>query len=94
MGKDNKLEQNHSWVPLNISALEADLAFFEAKLAMLGEEPGSYYKDAQLRVYRELSVAIQAHVVRLKGQARKKKPDKQSSKASERNLSGEGATEE
>jgi len=55
--------------------LEADLAFFEAKLAMLEGEPGSYYKEAQLRVYQELHAALKGHIVRLQGQqAAKGKP--------------------
>lgn len=64
-------KNDDNWVPMNISVLEADLAFFEAKLAMLEGEPGSHYKDAQRRVYRELSLALQGHLIRLRGKAKR-----------------------
>ena len=39
---------------IRISALEADVAYFDARLALLTEPPSSCYQDAQIRAYREL----------------------------------------
>ena len=39
---------------LNISVLEADVAYFDARLAMLDGSPDSFHQEAQIRVYSEL----------------------------------------
>jgi predicted component of type VI protein secretion system len=42
------------------SAIEADLAYFEARLALIGEQPASVYQQAQARTFELLSRQLQA----------------------------------
>ena len=53
------------WNQLSISQLEADIAYFEARLALLEAEPKSYYQLAQTHAYRELEKVLNAVLNRL-----------------------------
>ncbi len=53
------------WNQLSISQLEADIAYFEARLALLEAEPRSYYQLAQTHAYRELERVLNAILDRL-----------------------------
>lgn len=53
------------WTQLSISQLEADIAYFEARLALLEAEPKSYYQAAQTNAYRELERELKAILDRL-----------------------------
>lgn len=53
------------WNQLSISILEADIAYFEARLALLDGEPKSYYQTAQTRAYRELERVLNIMLNRL-----------------------------
>ncbi len=48
-----------------ISALEADVAYFDARLALLTGPPSSCYQDAQIRAYRELITILSEMLSRL-----------------------------
>ncbi|MCU7816608.1 MAG: fumarate hydratase [Candidatus Thiodiazotropha sp. (ex Rostrolucina anterorostrata)] len=63
--QNNKLRVN-----LNPISLEADLAYFGARLELVGE-PQTSYQLAQLKVYKALEVALHENLKRL----RKKEPD-------------------
>ena len=39
-----------------LSELEADLAFFEARLSLAGEAPDTAYQRAQIKTYRTLGL--------------------------------------
>ncbi len=39
---------------LSVSALEADIAYFDARLSLLTEEPLTRYQRAQLKTYKTL----------------------------------------
>ncbi|MET0024358.1 MAG: fumarate hydratase [Sedimenticola sp.] len=75
MGQKKSLkDENKSWVPpLSISALEADIAYFDARLALLNDQPKTYYEDAQLRACQELVVTLTEHLERLRAISRKGK---------------------
>ena len=62
MGKGKK-----SRMRLQISALEADIAYFDARLALLGGVPGSFYQEAQIKAYRELERVLQGRLQRMCG---------------------------
>jgi len=47
-------QEKEQWVKLSVSALEADVAYFDARLALLAGKPSSCHQDAQIRVYQEL----------------------------------------
>ena len=49
---------------LRVSALEADLAYFEARLELLGE-PISSHQKAQKRVYEALEVSLKKAISQL-----------------------------
>lgn len=63
MRKESKKDK--LWTQLNISQLEADIAYFEARLALLEAEPRSYYQTAQTHAYRELEMVLKAILDRL-----------------------------
>jgi len=42
------------------SAIEADLAYFEARLALIATQPDSVYQQAQARTFELLSRQLQA----------------------------------
>ena len=45
-----------------LSAMEADLAYFAARLTLVGETPASAYQRAQLKVFRTLMTLSTAAV--------------------------------
>ncbi|MGD9170418.1 MAG: fumarate hydratase [Candidatus Thiodiazotropha sp.] len=56
----NKLRVN-----LNPISLEADLAYFGARLELVGQ-PETQYQVAQLKVYRALEAALEENLKRLR----------------------------
>jgi hypothetical protein len=52
------------------SAIEADLAYFDARLTLIGDRPATGYQEAQLRAFQLLSRQLQALLAR----ARQGKP--------------------
>ncbi|WP_428603398.1 hypothetical protein [Sedimenticola sp.] len=65
-------KQKKKWVRLTVSSLEADVAYFDARLALLNNKKSSYYQLAQLRAYTELGRVLSEILARL--QARPKQP--------------------
>jgi hypothetical protein len=53
-------------VNLNPIALEADIAYFNARLELVGP-PATYYQLAQVKVYRALAQALEGTLARLRG---------------------------
>ncbi|TVO75266.1 hypothetical protein [Sedimenticola selenatireducens] len=47
-------KEKKKWARLSVSSLEADVAYFDARLAMLDQKKSSYYQLAQHRAYTEL----------------------------------------
>ena len=43
---------------LDVSSLEADVAFFEARLSLAGESPDTFYQIAQIKTYQTLGKLI------------------------------------
>jgi hypothetical protein len=52
-------------VDLNTTSLEADVAYFGARLELVGE-PQTRYQAAQLKVYKALEEALHENLNRLK----------------------------
>lgn len=65
-------KEKKKWARLSVSSLEADVAYFDARLAMLGQKKSSYYQLAQYRAYTELEKVLSDILGRL--QARPVKP--------------------
>ncbi len=63
---------NGDWERPSISALEADVAYFNARLALLSKVPESPYQEAQLRAYKRLEEVLQENLARLKGNKKKR----------------------
>ncbi len=65
MGKkgDDKVDQ---WAKPSVSGLEADIAYFDARLALLEDEPVTSYQQAQKLTYRLLETALEYNLVRLR----------------------------
>ncbi|MES9992991.1 MAG: fumarate hydratase [Candidatus Thiodiazotropha sp.] len=58
-------ESNKLRVNLNPISLEADLAYFGARLELVGE-PETSYQAAQLKVYKALEAALEENLKRLR----------------------------
>ena len=43
---------------IDVSSLEADMAFFEARLSLAGESPNTVYQIAQIKTYKTLGRLI------------------------------------
>lgn len=69
---DNR--QNNRWVRLTVSSLEADVAYFDARLALLNGKKSSYYQLAQLRAYTELERVLSELLVRLRARPGRGQP--------------------
>ncbi len=52
---------------LTIGVLEADVAYFDARLALLEGEPGSHYQYAQIEIYGELESVLAGMLEKLHG---------------------------
>lgn len=60
-------------MPLTSSRLEADIAYFEARLSMLGEKPVTAHQHAQQRAYKALELILNSTLDRLTEQQRKRR---------------------
>jgi hypothetical protein len=72
-------DSNKLRVNLNPISLEADLAYFGARLELVGE-PETHYQVAQLKVYKALEAALEENLKRLrknesKARAKRKQKD-------------------
>jgi hypothetical protein len=52
---------------LSLHELEADVAYFDARLALLAGRSGSRYQEAQVMVYGELEKVLSGMLNRLRG---------------------------
>ncbi|WP_275096757.1 hypothetical protein [Sedimenticola hydrogenitrophicus] len=64
--QESEKKQKKKWVQLTVSSLEADVAYFDARLALLNEKKTSYYQLAQLRAYTELERVLSEVLARLR----------------------------
>jgi len=51
---------------LDVSSLEADMAFFEARLSLAGEAPDTAYQRAQIKTYRILGAVLGRRLERMR----------------------------
>jgi hypothetical protein len=56
---------------VDVCSLEADMAFFEARLSLAGEAPDTVYQRAQIKTYRTLGVLLGETLKNLKPPRRK-----------------------
>ena len=43
---------------IDVCSLEADMAFFEARLCLAGEQPDTAYQRAQIKTYETLGILL------------------------------------
>ena len=51
-----------------ISDIEADVAYFDARISMLGQDPDTPYQKAQLKTYKILEELLQTSLARKKSE--------------------------
>ena len=75
MADDSKKKPKRTgWVPLSNSKLEADVAYFEARLSMLSDKPATSHQHAQFVAYTALENILSETLQRLtEQQSRRKK---------------------
>ena len=52
---------------ISVSELEADIAYFDARLSLFGSGPESSYQHAQIKAYRALGSLLSSRLSRLGG---------------------------
>lgn len=57
-------KDQRSWVCLHLPSLEADLAYFEARLILIGK-PETQYQHAQQKIYETLEKSMREMIDRL-----------------------------
>ncbi len=67
MSKAAPTEPTHFWRNLSISSLEADIAYFEARVELVGK-PETYHQEAQIKTYQALDIAMRETLARLRGE--------------------------
>lgn len=63
---DSTVSKPAVWKDLDIPALEADVAYFEARLSLVNNHPSSLYQRAQLRAYSALEDTLNGTLSTLK----------------------------
>ncbi len=63
------VEQEDKWARPSVSGLEADIAYFDARLSLLEEEPMTAYQKAQMHTYKTLESALIQSLVRLRNRS-------------------------
>lgn len=56
------------WSNLSVSALEADIAYFEARLELVGE-PETIHQNAQMKTYQALEKTMIETLAKLRGES-------------------------
>lgn len=57
------------WRSPTLARVEADIAYFEARLSLFKDGPASCYREAELKMYRELEVLLTTRVLKLSRQS-------------------------
>jgi hypothetical protein len=65
MEKDDSEKKKEQTAP-SVSELEADVAYFDARLSMLGQ-PSTQYQKAQVKAYQVLEGMLVQSLVRVRG---------------------------
>jgi hypothetical protein len=58
---------------IDVCSLEADMAFFEARLCLAGEQPDTVYQRAQIKTYQTLGLLLGDQLKSLRAFAAKSK---------------------
>ena len=67
MSKAAPIEPTTFWRNLSISSLEADIAYFEARVELVGK-PETCHQEAQIKTYQALDMAMRETLARLRGE--------------------------
>jgi len=70
MAQGDPVSEKKEWGRLSASSLEADIAYFDARLALLDSQATSSYKRAEVLAYRELGKIMTDILTKLRGQPR------------------------
>jgi hypothetical protein len=72
MAKGGDKKKGDEWAKPSVSGLEADIAYFDARLALLDENPATSYQQAQKLTYTLLETTLGYSLVRLRNMPGKK----------------------
>ena len=67
MKESSNTLHRHKGMRLSVSVLELDVEYFDARLALLEGEPGSYYQDAPVEIYGALESVLAGMLKKLHG---------------------------
>jgi len=66
---------------VDLSTLEADMAFFEARLSLAGDDPDTSYQLAQIKTYQTLGLLFGDTLNKLKPKRRNAAADERSGRS-------------
>ncbi len=67
MSDPDKTDEN--WPKVSVSALEADIAYFDARLSMLARDTSTIHQEAQTRAYQALESTLIGMLLKLRMQS-------------------------
>jgi hypothetical protein len=82
MSDSDDKKDSKQWPKATVSGLEADIAYFDARLSMLDEQATTTHQDAQSKAYKSLESTLIGMLVKMRMQPdnspkpkKKKEPD-------------------
>jgi 5-bromo-4-chloroindolyl phosphate hydrolysis protein len=79
--KEEKSDKGEDWTRPSVSKLEADLAYFDARICLLGEKATSSYQNAEIKAYRALETSLNETLERLRRRRKQKRREKKEPEA-------------
>jgi len=75
--KEEKPERGDEWTRPSVSKLEADIAYFDARICLLEDKAASCYKNAEIKAYRALEASLNETLERLRRKKQKRREKKE-----------------
>jgi hypothetical protein len=80
--EDKKELNNKNWPKVTVSGLEADIAYFDARLSMLEEDAATTHQEAQTKAFKAMESTLIGMLLKMrlqsgndaKGNKKRKKP--------------------
>jgi hypothetical protein len=80
--KEEKPERGDDWTRPSVSKLEADIAYFDARISLLGDQASSCYQSAEIKAYRALEASLNETLERLR-RRKKRRRERREAEAAE-----------
>jgi hypothetical protein len=69
MSDSGEKKQDKQWPKVSVSGLEADIAYFDARLSMLEENASTTHQEAQTKAYKALESTLIGMLLKMRMQS-------------------------